>query len=132
MQMLGKRKKAGRKVTFIWMWKSGFWAKLGEIKASKTLFRGAASSRTTLIAQLPCEDSMACLTKWLSRLISTNARKPSTHWRTVPPPPKFLGETWQSVTGVGWIRGSGIQAWLGVSWACRISRKPGSFCSHPI
>lgn len=129
MQMLGEKKKAGRKVTFIWMGKPGFWAKLGEVKGSKTLFRGAASSRTTLIAQLPCEDSMTCLTKQLSRLISTNARKASTRWRTVPPPPQAPR---QSGTGVGWIRGSGIQVWLGVSWACRISRKLGSFCSHPI
>ena len=88
MQMLGKRKKAGRKVTFIWMWKSGFWAKLREVKESKTLFRGAATSRTAVTARSPFEDSMRCLTKWLSRLISTNARKPSTCWRTVPPAPR--------------------------------------------
>lgn len=82
-----KKKERRRKVTFIWMWKSGFWEKLREVKESKTLFRGAASSRTALTAWSPFKDSVRCPTKWLSRLISTNARKPSICWRTVPPAP---------------------------------------------
>lgn len=74
MQTLGERKTGEGKVTFTWVWKSGFQTKLVEMKQSKALpgiFRGTNGT------QSPSEDSLTRFMKRLWGFISTNARKPS-------------------------------------------------------